>query len=127
MKRRRLHLVTAAFALYAASFCAQNAPVSAASTQHPALFLVGDSVMHTGTGDGSMGPWGSGAEIIPMIDATNIHVYNDGQEGRSSHGYIDEGAWKKVMDQLQTGDWVIVQFGHNDAANSTNNPLPQRP
>lgn len=101
MKRRRLHLVTIVFVLYAASFCAQNAPVSAASTQSPALFLVGDSVMHTGTGDVSMGPLGWGAEIIPMIDATKVHVYNDGQEGRSSLDYMDESAWKKVMDQLQ--------------------------
>ena len=41
-------------------------------TQHPALFLVGDSIVHTGTGDGSTGPWGWGAEIIPMFDAAKM-------------------------------------------------------
>ena len=90
--------------------------------EHPALFLVGDSIMHTGTGDGSTGPWGYGAELIPMFDATKIHVYNAGLGGRSSRGYIQEGAWAKILDQMKPGDWVIVQFGHNDAANSANYP-----
>jgi rhamnogalacturonan acetylesterase len=90
--------------------------------QHPALFLVGDSIMHTGTGTGDVGPWGWGSEFIPMFDATKIHVYNQGLGGRSSRGYIQEGAWAKVMDHLQPGDWVIIHFGHNDAANSANYP-----
>src|SRR5580658_6214625 len=91
-------------------------------TQHPALFLVGDSIMHTGAGNGEAGPWGWGSEIIPMFDPAKIHVYNEGLGGRSSRGYIEEGAWKKILDRLRPGDWVIVQFGHNDAANSENYP-----
>ncbi len=91
-------------------------------TQHPALFLVGDSIMRTGMGTGETGPWGWGAEIIPMFDPAKIHVYNLGLGGRSSRGYIQEGAWAKVMDRLQPGDWVILQFGHNDAKNSENYP-----
>jgi rhamnogalacturonan acetylesterase len=90
--------------------------------EHPALFLVGDSIMHTGTGDGSTGPWGYGAELIPMFDAAKIHVYNQGLGGRSSRGYIQEGAWAKILDQMKPGDWVLLQFGHNDAANSANYP-----
>jgi lysophospholipase L1-like esterase len=78
--------------------------------------------MHTGTGNGDTGPWGWGAEIIPMFDPAKIHVYNQGLGGRSSRGYIEEGAWKKILDRLRPGDWVIVQFGHNDAANSENYP-----
>jgi lysophospholipase L1-like esterase len=93
-----------------------------ADTQHPALFLVGDSIMRTGVAPGDTGPWGWGAEIIPMFDVAKIHVYNLGLGGRSSRGYIQEGAWAKVMDRLQPGDWVILQFGHNDGANSANYP-----
>jgi len=99
----------------------QSQPVPA-ETQHPALFLIGDSIMHTGTGAGETGPWGWGSEIIPMFDPAKIHVYNEGLGGRSSRGYIQEGAWAKIMARLQPGDWVIVQFGHNDAANSQNYP-----
>jgi lysophospholipase L1-like esterase len=90
--------------------------------QHPALFLAGDSIMHTGSGSGDTGPWGWGSEMIPMFDETKIHVYNDGLGGRSSRGYIEEAAWQKITSQLQPGDWVIVQFGHNDGANSQNYP-----
>ena len=89
---------------------------------HPALFLVGDSIVRTGAGTGDVGPWGWGAELIPLFDADKMHVYNVALGGRSSRGYIQEGAWAKVMDRLQAGDWVIVQFGHNDAANSQNYP-----
>lgn len=104
----------------------QTQPASAtapiAPVEHPALFLVGDSIMHTGSGNGERGPWGWGSEMIPMFDAAKIHVYNDGLGGRSSRGYIQEGAWQKIEDQLQPGDWVIIQFGHNDAKNSQNYP-----
>ncbi len=92
------------------------------SLAHPALVLVGDSIVRTGTGTGERGPWGWGAEIIPMFDPAKIHVYNQGLGGRSSRGYMEEGAWKKVLALLQPGDWVLVQFGHNDAANSQNYP-----
>jgi pectin methylesterase-like acyl-CoA thioesterase/lysophospholipase L1-like esterase len=96
----------------------QTAPV----TQHPALFLVGDSLMNTGTGTGDTGPWGYGAELIPMFNPAKIHVYNEGRGGRSSRGYIEEGLWKSLLARMEPGDWVLVQFGHNDAANSQNYP-----
>jgi len=91
-------------------------------TLHPALFLVGDSLMKTGTGTGERGPWGWGSEIIPLFDPAKIHVYNEGRGGRSSRSYIDEGLWAKVLERLQPGDFVIIQFGHNDSANSQNYP-----
>src|SRR5260221_10168851 len=90
--------------------------------QHPALFLVGDSIMKTGTGTGERGPWGWGYEIGAFFDPAKIHVYNEGRGGRSSRGYIEEGAWARILAQLQPGDFVIVQFAHNDAANSANYP-----
>ena len=51
-----------------------------------------------------------------------IHVYNQGLGGRSSRGYIDEGAWAKLLPDIQTGDYVLIEFGHNDAADSQNYP-----
>jgi rhamnogalacturonan acetylesterase len=111
-----------ALALGSAMSHAQPDNAAPTVTQHPALFLVGDSIMHTGTGNGETGPWGWGSEIIPMFDSAKIHVYNEGLGGRSSRGYIQEGAWAKILDRMQPGDWVIVQFGHNDAANSANYP-----
>ncbi len=92
------------------------------ATLHPALFLVGDSIMKTGTGTGETGPWGWGSEIIPLFDPAKIHVYNEGHGGRSSRSFIEEGLWTNVLDRIQPGDFVIVQFGHNDSANSKNYP-----
>jgi rhamnogalacturonan acetylesterase len=88
----------------------------------PALFLVGDSIVKTGTPPGNTGPWGWGDELIPLFDAKKIHVYNEGRGGRSSRGYIEEGAWSNILARLSPGDFVIIHFGHNDAKNSRNYP-----
>lgn len=101
---------------------AQSSSSPTATTQHPALFLVGDSIMKTGAGNGERGPWGMGYELIPLFDSAKLHVYNEGLGGRSSRGYIEEGAWGRVLDRLQPGDFVLLMFGHNDRANSQNYP-----
>ncbi len=107
-------------AILVATAAAQDQAPSTIS--HPALFLVGDSIMATGSPTGDVGPRGWGSEIIPLFDSAKIHVYNEGHGGRSSRSYIAEGLWKKILDQLQPGDFVIVGFGHNDSANSRNYP-----
>jgi lysophospholipase L1-like esterase len=104
---------------------AQEKTMKAATTNavlHPALFLVGDSIVKTGHGNGETGPWGWGSELIPLFDPAKIHVYNEGRGGRSSRGYIEEGAWAKIVAQLTPGDFVMLHFGHNDAKNSQNYP-----
>ena len=111
-----------AWACLAFSGSSQTPAPLASPDQHPALYLVGDSIMKTGTGDGSTGPWGMGSELATMFDPAKIHVYNEGRGGRSSRGYIEEGAWDAVLARVQPGDWVLVMFGHNDAANSANYP-----
>ena len=95
---------------------------TAVETKHPALFLVGDSIVHTGTGDGSTGPWGWGSEIGSFFNPERLHVYNEGLGGRSSRGYREEGAWAQLLQRVKEGDWVMLQFGHNDAQNSANYP-----
>src|ERR1700689_4133301 len=95
---------------------------SGVGTLHPALFLVGDSIMKTGNGRGENGQWGWGSEIIPLFDSTKIHVYNEAHGGRSSRSYIEEGLWAKILDRLQPGDFILLQFGHNDSSNSQNYP-----
>ena len=94
----------------------------AAPAQHPALFLVGDSIMKTGTPPGDRGPWGMGYELGPLFDPAKIHVYNEGAGGRSTRGYMEEGLWTKTLARVQPGDFILVMFGHNDTANSANYP-----
>jgi rhamnogalacturonan acetylesterase len=119
----RWHLLLVATSLLTGPLHAADVAAGTADpVQHPALFLVGDSIMQTGTGNGDSGPWGWGSEIGAFFDPQKLHVYNEGRGGRSSRGYIEEGAWAKVLERLQPGDFVIVQFGHNDTANSANYP-----
>jgi len=97
-------------------------PVAPVPTLHPALFLIGDSIMKTGTPPGDHGPYGMGYEIAPLFDPAKIHVYNEGAGGRSSRSYIAEGIWAKNLARMQPGDFVIIMFGHNDAKNSDDHP-----
>jgi lysophospholipase L1-like esterase len=76
----------------------------------PTLFLVGDSTMNVGT-PGQMG-WG---EVIgDFFDRTRINVVNYARGGRSSRTFMTEGLWNRVLSAMRPGDFVIVQFGHND-------------
>jgi lysophospholipase L1-like esterase len=67
------------------------------------IVLVGDSTVATGGG------WGPGfcADFSPRVTCVD-----DALNGRSSKSFIDEGAWKKALDEH--GDYYLIQFGHND-------------
>jgi len=84
------------------------------SAQKPTLFLIGDSTVRNGRGDGENGQWGWGDQIAPLFDISKINVVNSAIGGRSSRTYITDGHWEQVLKQLKAGDFVIMQFGHND-------------
>lgn len=79
----------------------------------PVLFIVGDS---TGKIDNSetsgMVGWGQVAQ--DYFNAKKIKVDNHAKAGRSARTFLDEGRWNVVYDAIRPGDWVIIQFGHND-------------
>jgi lysophospholipase L1-like esterase len=77
----------------------------------PTLFLVGDSTVKSGGQNGAIG-WGE--RIAPFFDTRKINVVDSAIGGRSSRTFYTEGRWDKVLAQLKRGDFVIVQFGHND-------------
>lgn len=81
----------------------------------PTLWLVGDSTVRNGRGDGAGGQWGWGDEIGAFFDQSRINVVNRAIGGRSSRTYITEGHWQEVLDMIKPGDFVLVQFGHNDS------------
>lgn len=80
----------------------------------PTLFLIGDSTVRNGQGDGSNGQWGWGEPLAKHFDQTKITVNNRALGGRSSRTYLTGGQWQAVEKQLRRGDFVIMQFGHND-------------
>jgi len=55
--------------------------------------------------------WG---EMLPRFFRDPTIVVNHAANGRSTKSFRDEGRWKKLVDALEPGDWVIIQFGHND-------------
>jgi lysophospholipase L1-like esterase len=78
----------------------------------PTFHIVGDSTVRSG-GTGA-GLWGWGERIQPFFDTNKINVVNHAIGGRSARTYFNEGRWQKVVDVIQPGDFVIIQFGHND-------------
>jgi rhamnogalacturonan acetylesterase len=81
----------------------------------PTLFLVGDSTVRNGRGDGANGQWGWGEPLVDFFDTTKVNVVNRALGGRSSRTYITEGRWDELLAMLKPGDFVIIQFGHNDS------------
>src|SRR2546423_15538589 len=76
----------------------------------PTLFLIGDSTVNTRT----QGQLGWGDPIAELFDASKIRVVNRARGGRSSRTYFTEGLWDQVLGELKAGDFVLMQFGHND-------------
>ena len=88
-------------------------PLAAAeAVKAPAIYMIGDSTMANKTRlDHPERGWGQLFRefIIPPARLEN-HALN----GRSSKSFVSEKHWAKILDSLHPGDWVIIQFGHND-------------
>jgi len=80
----------------------------------PSLFLIGDSTVRNGRGDGANGQWGWGDLIGPFFDPKKINVVNRAVGGLSSRTYLTAGYWDQALALLRPGDFVMMQFGHND-------------
>ena len=81
----------------------------------PTVFLIGDSTLRNGRGDGSNGQWGWGEPIVEYFDSAKINVVNRAVGGLSSRTFLTQGHWSRVLDLMKSGDFVIMQFGHNDS------------
>lgn len=80
----------------------------------PTLFIVGDSTVKNGSGKGDGGLWGWGDFIGQFLDITKVAIQNHALGGTSSRSFQDKGLWEPVFKQLKKGDYVFIQFGHND-------------
>ena len=80
----------------------------------PVLFTIGDSTVKNKDNDKN-GMWGWGSVIADEFNLDKISVENCAMAGRSARTFLDEGRWDKVYEALQPGDFVLIQFGHNDA------------
>ena len=103
MKRFKYLFVTVAFLLFA----------SAIPEKTTTIFIIGDST--AANKDISRGKlergWGM---VLQSYFDDNIRVDNRALNGRSSLSFINEGRWDAVLKSMKPGDYVIIQFGHND-------------
>lgn len=76
------------------------------------IWMIGDSTM--AIKDPSAWPeMGWGVPFANFFDST-VTVSNHARNGRSTRTFITEGLWQKVIDNVKAGDYVFIQFGHND-------------
>jgi rhamnogalacturonan acetylesterase len=84
------------------------------SKHKPVFYIIGDSTVKNGDGKNTNILQGWGSFIGDFFDTTRITVSNQAIGGRSSRTFITDGRWDKILATLQDGDYVIMQFGHND-------------
>jgi lysophospholipase L1-like esterase len=97
-----LFIVCCAVILFAA--CIPN------NTLH--IYIVGDSTAaDKPLIDNPEHGWG---QMLPIFFNDNVKIFNHAKNGKSTKSFIDEGCWRVVVEQLNPGDYVFIQFGHND-------------
>lgn len=86
-----------------------NAPADAKlNPKLPTIFIVGDSTARNGADLG----WGD--HLAALFDTSRVNIANRARAGRSSRTYINEGMWDKTLAEMKSGDYVLLQMGHND-------------
>ena len=78
------------------------------------IFIIGDSTAAENDLSKGSPERGWGMALQCFFDEAFIRVDNHAVNGRSSKSFLDEGRWQKVLDKIKPGDYVIIQFGHND-------------
>lgn len=77
------------------------------------VHMVGDSTM-ADKPDPARNPERGWGQMLPRFLAPEVTVRNHAVNGRSTKSFIDEGRWDRVVERLRPGDYVLIQFGHND-------------
>jgi lysophospholipase L1-like esterase len=82
-------------------------------SQRIVIHLAGDSTMAPKLPE-KRPETGWGEMLSEFFDTTQVRVDNHARNGRSTRTFIQEGRWKSIVDSLHAGDYVFIQFGHND-------------
>ncbi|WP_121642424.1 pectinesterase family protein [Bacillus vallismortis] len=81
------------------------------------IYIAGDSTVKTYGSSSGSGGWGEYLQSFFNDDKVNIVNYANG--GRSSRSFINEGSLDKIASTIAAGDYLLIQFGHNDSSNQT--------
>lgn len=90
-----------------------SATCNPASGKAVTLYMIGDSTMSVYASD-RYPRMGWGQPLGDLFDAKCATVADKALSGRSSKSFFDEGAWTPIKNALKPGDYVLIQFGHND-------------
>ena len=97
----------------AGALCVVLGLTAATKDKTTTIFVIGDST--AANKDVSNGKKERGwAMALQCYFDDNIVVDNHAVNGRSSRSFINEGRWNAVLEKMKPGDYVIIQFGHND-------------
>ncbi|MDR0811666.1 MAG: rhamnogalacturonan acetylesterase [Paludibacter sp.] len=88
--------------------------VNAQENRKITVFTIGDSTMANKDTTDQNPERGWAMAFQALFNADFVTVDNHAVNGRSSKSFFDEGRWQKVLDLLREGDYVFIQFGHND-------------
>ena len=88
-----------------------TASLFSAPSAVPRVFMIGDSTMANKPLDMPERGWGMALGEF-LVDPAMVQ--NHAVNGRSTKSFLDEGRWAKVVAELKPGDFVIIQFAHND-------------
>jgi lysophospholipase L1-like esterase len=80
----------------------------------PTIYLIGDSTM-SNKKNIDINPERGWGQVLAQFFNENIIIDNHAVNGRSTKSFIDEGRWQKVKEKINPGDYVFIQFGHNDS------------
>jgi lysophospholipase L1-like esterase len=82
--------------------------------QKPTLYTIGDSTMADKINPDE-NPEKGWCQVLPsFFDLNKITIDNRAVNGRSTRSFINEKRWESVYKSLKKGDYVFIQFGHND-------------
>ena len=87
---------------------------SATNQKTTTIFIIGDSTAANKDTSNGKQERGWGMVFQEYFDKEYILVDNHAVNGRSSLSFFNEGRWEKVLQKMKPGDYVIIQFGHND-------------
>jgi len=82
------------------------------SGQHFTVWTIGDSTMANKKAE--VAPETGWCQVFHEFVTENVEVRNRAVNGRSTKSFINEGRWISILDSLKAGDYVFIQFGHND-------------
>ncbi len=79
---------------------------------HVTIYMIGDSTMaNKPLEDNPERGWG---QMLPKFFDSSVTIENHAKNGRSTRSFLAETLWKPIVEKLKPGDYVIIQFGHND-------------